>query len=279
LLGICSAQIPDVRFHLDLYGTYNDLANNAGTLHLYDQLGDASTIEISAYIDTDLRAYVSERLEQFSRDPSKDPLEQYFVEDRDLWRVGKQYLPFGSGDLVRENVLAVKGETKLLFENTKLEIAACYGGTGEQRGVIGRLGSQIGASVAIGDSFGISPTSFDLVRSPSASPGIGQGWKDMFGLDASRKIGQFVTSGEIVWLVNGETQLDSNQNIWDVKEVYQVDRNHSILVGFSHGSDNDVNFLRFSTHIPWTKQATFEPLLRFNNGRFYDLGLTLHVRL
>ncbi len=279
LIGAAVAQVPDVRFHLDLYGSYDAPANNSGTFHFYDPLGDASTFQISLNIDSGLHAYLSERLEQFDHDPSHDPLEQYYVEDQGIWRLGKQYLPFGSGTLVRENVLAAMGETKLLVENSRLALAYCDGGVGNQRGVAGRLGGKLGFSAAIGDRFGISPTSFDVVRSPNASPGIGQGWKYMFGADGSRNAGKFTTSGEAVWLLGGETREDLSQLIWDLKETFHFDSNHWVLAGLSNTSDDHVTVARLTAHIPWTKAYAIEPLLRYRDGRYYDFALTVHLRL
>jgi hypothetical protein len=277
--GVAQAQLPDVRFHLDLYGAYDTLANNSGTLHLYDPLGNASTLQISVNIESGLRGYVSERLEQFARDPSRDPLEQYYVEDQGIWRLGKQYLPFGSGDLVRENVLAAMGQTNLFFENSRLALAVCDGGTGNQSGIVGRLGGKLGFSAAVGDRFGISPTSFDLIRSPNDSPGAGQGWKDMLGVDGSRNSGKFTTSGEAVWLLSGETSANPTQVVWDLNETLHLNAAHTILAGFSGTTEGHVNFLRLAAHIPWTKSCSVEPLLRYRDARYHDFALTLRVRL
>ncbi len=279
LVSVAKAQVPNVRFHLDLYGTYDSRNNNTGTLHLYNPLGNASTIQISAEIEPELRAFLSERLEQFPRDPSHDPLEQYYVEDQGIWRLGKQYLPFGAGALVRENVLAASGQTKLLIENTTLNVALCDGGAGNQQGIIGRLGSKLGVSAAYGEHFGISPTSLDLVRSPAASPGSGRGWREMVGADGSRVLGQFTTSAEAVWLLNADSLEDRSQLVWDASETYKIDMNHWVLAGYSHSSDHGDGFIRIQGHIPWTKMAAVEPLLRFENGKFLDLALTVQVRL
>src|SRR5207253_1549758 len=120
---------------------------------------------------------ISQKFAKIPNDPDRDLLDQYYLEDEGIWRIGKQYLPFGSGRFLHESVLAVRGDTQLVLEGLPIVAAAVDNGKGRQRGFVGRIGSRLGLSFALGSHFGINATSFTLVRRPEDSPGVGHGYK------------------------------------------------------------------------------------------------------
>ncbi|HWD38442.1 MAG TPA: hypothetical protein VG944_06310 [Fimbriimonas sp.] len=271
-------QVPDVRIKFDLIGSYYNLPTGPQTLKLYDPLGDASAVQLSFSLEPGLRAFVSERLQAIPNDPSRDPFEQYYVEDEGIWRLGKQYLPFGSGRLIRENVLAARGETNLLFENLNIVAAICDGGPGAQRGIVGRIGNRLGFSFALGQHFGISPTSLDVVRNPESSPGVGRGWNQMVGLDGSKSSGRFLTEGEIVWLHGPDSAQDSDLAISDLGEVYHFDKTHSLEAGWSRRLSDRLDVYRLLVNVPIDKRSTIVPMIRFHDGRLFDFSVTVRAR-
>jgi hypothetical protein len=264
---------------LDLYGAYEFQNGGAGSLRLYNPLGETSAIQIQVLIQPGLHAFLSEPFVPYPNSPGSDPLQEYYVEDDGVWKVGKQFLPFGNKNIIRENVLAAAGQTNLLFENMNLVAAICDGGAGNQQGVVGRFGGIFGVSGALGRHFGISPTSLDVVRPPEDSPGTGHGWQQIYGLDDSRRTGMFTTAAEGVLLMGGETTSDRNGAIFDLSEQFSPSRNRDVTVGYSYSTPQNDNIFRVTGHVPVTKTTTLEPLVRYRNGKLWDSAISVHVRL
>ena len=248
------------------------------SLQLYDPMGNTSNAAIQVTLETGIRAYVSERLEQISRDPSRDPLEEYYVEDPGIWKLGKQYLPFGEGNILRENVIAGRGDFSVL-ENVNLAIAYCDGGTGDQQGIIGRIGNRWGISAAIGRHFGIAPTSLDVIRLPDQTPGIGYGWKQVVGADNYQKFGKLTLVGEIALFTGGEVKTEKDLSLFDISSTYTADRNHSISAGWSRDLSADRDYFRISGSVNVMKQVAIVPLIRVQDNKFLDASVTVHVKI
>jgi len=279
LCTLASAQIPDVRFHLDLTGALVAVDNGPAKLELYDNLGRTSTLNLTFFLEPGLRAYASERIQQIENDPSRDPMEEYSVEDPGSWRVGKQFLPFGSGQILRDNVLAARGDTNLVFENLKITAAVCDGGSGLEQGVVARIGNRLGFSAAVGDHFGIAPTSLDFIRLPEDTPGAGRGWKQAYGIDASHKSGIFTTRADGVLLESGDTPMDRDTALSDISESILPNKYQSLTLGWTHDDENGIDFYRVVGTVQFTKTTTFAPMVRFRDGKLYDFTLELRVHL
>jgi hypothetical protein len=280
-LLICAgrAQTPDVRLRIDLIGTFASLDGGPGTFRLYDLLGHTSTFGLTTYFESGMRLYVTERLQRIPRDQSQDPFEEYYVEDQRIWRIGKQFLPFGNGHLLRENVLAARAETNLAFEGLNIAGAACDAGAGGERGLTARIGNRFGASVAIGEHFGIAPTSLDLVRRPEDTPGAAHGWGRVIGLDGTRRSGRFTLQGEIAWFNRGATASDPDATIADLSGTLRLDRHSSVTLGWTRSVLDRQDFYRLQTSFQLAPNRSIEPMLRMRNSSLYDFSLSLHLRL
>jgi hypothetical protein len=278
LLGVAQAQMPDVRFRLDLNLSAEGIQGGPGSLQLYDPMGHTSNASIAVILETGIRAYASQRLEQISHDPSHDPLEEYYVEDPGIWKLGKQYLPFGTGAILRENVIGARGDFSVL-ENVNLAIAYCDGGAGDQEGFIGRLGNRWGISAAIGRHFGISPTSLDVIRLPDQTPGSGAGWKQVVGADNYQKFGKLTAVGEVAIFTGGEERVIKDLSLFDVSATYAADKNHSAIAGWSRDLSTNRDYYRLSGSVNVMKQVAIVPLIRVQDSRFLDFSLTIHVRV
>jgi hypothetical protein len=271
-------QLPDIRLRVDATLAFDTRQGMPTTIELYDPLGRFSIVSLTALFDSGIRAYFSEELERVPRDPSSDPFQEYYVEDPDIWRAGKQFVPFGSGNLIRENVVAARGDFAL-WEGVDVAAAAFDGGTGAQQGVTARFGGEFGLTVMAGHHFGISPTSLDIIRNPAATPGIGHGWKEALDLDGVKRRGKFTTRAEFLLLSGGETPTDTDLYLFDVSSTMQMDLHHSLTLGYSRDFGGAEDYYRLTGDFRLDKNFSLIPLLRLRDGRFADASLALRVRI
>jgi len=248
-------------------------------VRFYDNLGQHSIASVTFYTEPGFQGFVAEKFERIPGDADRDSLDQYYIEDPGIWRLGKQYLPFGSGRFLHESVLAARADTQLAFEGFPIVLAACDNGDKRQRGVVGRVGSRLGFSFAIGEHFGINATSFDLVRRPEDSPGIGHGYKTMFGLDYSKNAGPLIDlGGEMIMVLGGATPSDHDDTMFDVSAKLQSDPNRSLTVGWTRDNGQRADFYRIMVSFKLTKNFILEPIVRYRGTALFDAGLTLHFK-
>lgn len=279
LTCVAAAQQPDVQFKADLYPTAFTGLNDPNSFRWFDVLGHCSTVGLSVTFEQGFHAYVSERLEKIPNNADSEQLDEYYVEDPGIWRVGKQYLPFGRQTLLREDVRAARGDTRLLFKGLPLSVAVCDNGNKQARGVVGRVGSTIGLSFAIGNDFGAQGTDLTLVRRPGDSPGPGRGYQTIVGADFARRLGMYTVQAEFVALRSGETAMDTSSDVSDLNLTLQPTRYEALVFGWSRDYGSGVNFFRAQGKFLVRKNIWIEPIVRLRDTNFYDLGVTLHVRL
>jgi len=273
------AQNPDIFFNVD--GRMQFLSGSQGPtfVRFYDNLGRHSVGSITFYTEAGFQGFVSEKFERIPGDADTDSLDQYYIEDPGIWRLGKQYLPFGSGRFLHESVLAARAETQLAFEGFPIVVAACDNGDKRQRGVVGRLGSRLGFSFALGEHFGINATSFCLVRRPEDSPGVGHGYKTMFAVDYSKNAGPLLDlGGETILLTGGATPSDHDDAMFDVTAKLQPEPNRSVTVGWTRDNWQRADFYRLMGAFTLSKNLILEPIVRYRNTALFDAGLTLHFK-
>jgi len=161
LLGICFAakafcQTPDVTVRAEFLPTYLTSEGSRSSFRWYSRTGEFSLVGIRMTLDSGLRLAVNQRLERIDNDPDKDSLDEYYIERRGEWKIGKQYLPFGSRRILRDSVPAARVDTRLVFDAVPIQLAVCDAGTGRTRGVVARIGDRWGISIATGDHFGLA---------------------------------------------------------------------------------------------------------------------------
>lgn len=272
-------QLPEVRLKLDSYSAYVARESGPSSFHLYDTLGRTSSLGLTFFLDSGLRAFISQRLQQIPGDPNHDPLDEYYVENEGIWRLGRQYLPFGTGRIFRESAVAARGDTNLILENLPVSVAICDNGPGLQRGIVARTGWKwFGASAAVGDHFGIAATSLDFIRRPDQSPGEGHGWKQVFGMDVGRKTTIFTVRGEILAFRQGDDPKDTDLNVLDVSATLDPSKYQSFTFGWTRRTPDRADFYRLMGSIWLAKNVSFEPVVRYKDDKFYDISLGLRVR-
>jgi hypothetical protein len=280
-LATCSlglAQAPDVRVRLDAVLSLQNEAEGPTLLRLYDPLGNRGVLAVTFFLEPGFRTYVTQKLQQIENDPDQEPLEEYYVEDEGLWRLGKQFLPFGSGKILRESVLAARGETNLILEGLPIVIAACDGGPGRQRGFVGRIGSRVGASFAIGKHFGIASTALTYIRRPEDSPGLRRGYETVFGIDGYRLVGDVALRGEAIMFRRGETAADPDEEVFDGSLSFKPTKEVSLSAGVTRSNAQGRYYLRFAGAVVMDRHTTMEPMVRFAEGKLLDVSLTMRVR-
>ena len=272
------AQVPDVRAHADLslsldYRNETDRSN----LRLYNPLGRPSTVTLNLTLETGYNVLVSERLQRLPGDADGDIFDETYIEDPGIWRVGKQYLPFGAGRLLHESVPAARIDSNLIAERAPVSFALFNAGQQRQNGFVLRVGRSVGGSVAIGEHLGISGTSLGVARRPEEAAGRGGGWKRAFGMDASRRFGKVGLSAEIAFLTGGPQR---DLAVSDLEATFLPDNYHSAGVGYTHASGPySGDTLRFFGRIHAARNIDLEPLVRFKDNGFRDASVTLRVRL
>lgn len=272
------AQIPDIQVHLDVTLSLRGANDTPSLFQFYDVMGRPSILGLSFYTQQGFRAYAAEKLQPLPGDATNDPFDEYYFEDEGIWRVGKQYLPFGSGKILHESALAARGDTNLILENVPIAIALSDGGDGFERGVTGRIGSMIGASIAYGRHFGIAATSLDDIRRPEDAPGTGRGWMEAFGVDASKRFDRWTVRAEAVNFQKGETPLDSNTTLFESAATFEPVRGISTTLTVTREMPDRVDFFRLSGAFAVIKRVTFEPMIRYRNGSLYDIVAQVRVR-
>ncbi|RYG32945.1 hypothetical protein EON81_19445, partial [bacterium] len=163
LVGIAHAQIPDVRVKVDLGLTTRITDQGRTTFRFFDPLGRPSIVGLSLYLEPGFRFYLGQRIQTIPGGPN-DTVDELYLEDEGNWRIGRQYLPFGTGKLLAENANAIRADSNLIFEGLPLSFAAFDNGRGYAQGYVVRIGaSNLGLSAALGDRIGASGTSIGVV--------------------------------------------------------------------------------------------------------------------
>ncbi len=272
-------QNPDVSLKFDGRLDYRTPNGGSPSLRFYDSLGRPSLLQLQFTLEPGLRAFVSQRLQRIRHDGDADLLDEYYIEDQGVWRVGKQIVPFGGGAFLRETVLAARGDIDLPIEGASLAIAVCDGGGQHQRGFAGRLSffdGDLGLSAMMGSHWGINGSSFALFRNPEDSSGSGNGLKQILGVDVSHRFGPLTGRAEAVNMGGRITSHDPSGTALDVSFSVSPSPNRTYTAGWTHGPDG-VNFYRVMGFLQTVKNVFIEPMIRFRNGVEYDFSVQLHV--
>ena len=282
MLGVYSggavAQIPDVRVKFDLTLSLRTEKGQPGLLTAYNVLGRHSTVGLIFYLEPGFRGYVSQKLQKFSGEVDEEPLEEYYIEDEGIWRVGKQFIPFGTGMMLRESVLGARADTNLVLEHFPISVAVFDAGAGRQRGISGRIGTQYGVSLAAGAHIGIASTALTYIRRPEDSPGVGRGWKFALGADYSRRMKDLIFRAEGIGFRRGETALDQDLDVADVSLTWQRTRAQSILFGWTRILPSGGDVFRLSGSFRMSNTTQLEPIVRYRSQRLYDAAIEVRVR-
>lgn len=271
-------QVPDTQIKVDLNFHYNAPRSGQPTFRLYDSFGRHSKLMLYLTLEPGFRVVVSERLQKIDGNADSDQLDEAYLEDPRLWRIGKQYLPFGRQTLFNDSAIAARGETTLLLGGYPIVGAVFDNGDGEARGAAVRAGGRIGISAAVGNNLAAQATSLTLVRAPEASPGLGRGYKTVLGTDFYKKLGRWVISGEFAMFRNGETVQDDSLDVSDLLFSFESAGNTAIRFGWTREWRDSTNFFRGLATVPIHKNVWVEPFVRVRNASIHDAGFSFRIR-
>jgi hypothetical protein len=272
-----SAQVPDVSFFAELLPTATFRQDARPRLTWYDLDGRPSLVGLRLVLESGNRVYVAQRLQRIEGSGDPDTVDEYYIESRGSWRVGKQALPFGRRLLLRENALAARLDTELVLDELPVAVAYCDAGAGRNRGIVGRVGRALGASFAVGNHFGIQQTSFTTLRRPESAPGRGRGHRLALGADIGLPFGSTFVVAEFVALRDGETAADTDQDV----SLLRVDigGDGKLQAGWARNWSDAGDVYILAMRIPMRDKLVLEPQVRLGRGGLGAFSATLRVRL
>ncbi|MEJ5170876.1 MAG: hypothetical protein WHU10_07810 [Fimbriimonadales bacterium] len=277
--GLALAQTPQVSAQLDASLTYRSVSGGDTTVRTYDSLSRPSTVRLSLALETGWNLTVRERFEKLPNDPDSESMLEYYLEDPGLWRVGKQALPFGSGFLCPMHAKAAAGFFPLPLGGIPVAAALVDDGGGRPQGVVVRAGRTVGLSAGVGRYLGVGSQTLAVFRNPDEPLGRGRGFRSAFAFDAVRKSGAWRLGVEHVRLWDGETPADRTVDATDLWARLEPSRYRALLLGWTREWNSGAEVLRAGGSFLVVRNVWFEPLVRYRDGRFQDLGLTMRVRL
>lgn len=270
---VALGQAPDVRIKGDVSFSY--INNDGASLRTISPLFRYSTISLSTLSPLGFNILLSQRFSFLQDDADNEFFDEYYVEDSGSWRIGKQYLPFGGGQILRETALAARVDSNLIFEGLPLSLALVDAGKERQAGLIGRLGGRgYGFSAALGDHWGINGSALALFQTLGPGLGRGNGFQQAFGFDWNQRSGRLTTRYESVALRQSNVDGD-DLNLTDLSFTYDLGGRNSVLFGISDGRER---WTRFGGTYNAKHGVTVEALTRALNGRIVESSVTLRVR-
>ncbi len=276
-ITVC-AQNPDVRIRSDIRLHYRSERLGDSSLRWYDPLGRHSLVSIEFGLEPGFRGFVSERLQKIPDNSDNEQLDEYYVEDPGLWRVGKQYMPFGKQRILNEAARGARGDTNLILESIPVAIAVCDNGSGRTRGIFARAGGRFGVSGAYGNHIGAQSTSLVGIRRPEDAKGFGRGYKAAVGVDYARKYGNLSMEGEVVALRAGMSSADIDKEVSELALGYTASKTVWLGLAWSRDWRESVGLLRAEGRIEPYRNLFIEPMVRMKNSRLFDVGISVRAK-
>ncbi len=233
-VGVC-AQTPDVSIVTDLRTVISE-SGFKPRLRLVDPLARHSTLTLQTVLENGIVARVSQRFARIPNDRAASLLETATLEAPGLWQIGQIQLPFGRQNLVRDYGAGGRLTTVLLIDALPVELGWVDSGDERVQGVVVRIGSRIGVSIASGAHFAATGTSLAMLRDPETAPGLGRGYRNILGADASTTVGGLTWSAEAISLRRGHTTMDEREDYVDLSVTRGDPKDLDwITVGYSRG--------------------------------------------
>lgn len=281
LCGVATAQTPQVAIFADLRPTWFVETGQTSRIRWYDPNGYYSVVGFHLVLETGNIVRLTQRLERITGDGDPDSIDEAYVENRGSWRIGKQYLPFGQMNILRETVPAIRYDTELVFDGLPISVAVSDNRDGLTRGVVARMGKDIGVSLAVGDHIGIQGSALTQFQRPEDAPGRGRGYNQALGFDTQYNWAGGLLALEWVVLTDGETPLDRDKSLSDVRYRFTTKgTGYLVTLGWSRAWNDELDWYRAQLEIPIDgEKVVWEPFVRFRGFGWRDFGLTVHIRL
>ncbi len=278
LTALGFAQQPLVQTGVDFRPMLRMARDGEGIVRLYDDSGHISTVHLTLLTEVGFRVYIAQRLQRIANDSDNELLNEYYIEDTNYWRVGKQLLPFGLAMLEREYVRAGRVNTTLALGGYPISVAYCDGGTLHPKGFVARIGREYGVSVAAGENFGISGTSLNDIRLPEEAPPIGGGYRLLIGADYMRKSGDWTLAMEWLRARDGHRVEDKDNDYSLAKLQYDLPFGRKASFAWARSFENREDNYRLRLDAPIAGNVNFIPQVRWQGGRLLESSIGLQIR-
>ena len=280
---VASAQKLDPVFYVDLRPTFTSTRGGTNEFHWYDRDARPSVVGVRLNLQNGNQIHLSQRLERIENTGDVDSLDEYTLERRGEWKLGKQYLTFGAGGLVRDSAPALSVQTHVVFDRLPATIAIAEAGPGRARGLFARVGRDTGVSVAVGEHLANQPTSLSTIRNPEDAPGRDHGYGLILGIDARQQMGAFSVVGEFASFQQGQDTSDVDTQVSDLRATWRAAKTSrsaeiSLLFGWSRDWQSREDFYRISADVQVDRHFIVSPYVRFNRGALAQVGLSSRIR-
>jgi hypothetical protein len=245
----------------------------------YDPMGRYSTVALDFTLEPGFNVVVSQKFQRIPHDADPESFDEYYIEDKGYWKVGKQYLPFGRSTVLRESVYA--GTIRLTIGDRAFPFVFGYAdaGEGRQRGFMARIGDKVGLSIMEGHNLAINATALTVIRRPEESPGRGRGYERTFGIDGRITVAPNMTvSLDHVSFRRGETAEDDLLDVSDISVTWMPQPDLHASLALTHEWRSVSTFIRLSGHFAVKDGIYLEPFVRLKDGRVFDASLSLRIK-
>lgn len=274
------AQTPQVAIFADLRPTWFVETKQVNRIRWYDPHGQYSVIGFHIVLETGHIVKVTQRLEKIDNDGERDTIDEAYIESRGIWRLGKQYLPFGQQNIMKESVPALRYDSPLLLGAVPVSFAVSGNVDGYTQAAVARFGGDLGVSIAVGDNLAIQGSSLAQFRRPEDAPGRGRGYHKAIGLDTKYGWAGGVLEAEWVLLTDGQTSLDEDMNLSDLRYRFTTKGTNFVTVlAWSRSWSDRQDWYRAFIEVPVSNNVVWEPFVRFSGLHWQDFGLTARIRL
>lgn len=272
------AQIPNVQVKFDGLLFLRDGKGSSPRFKAYDLWGKHSVITIELNIEPGFDLVLSQRFQPIEGDSDSRLVDELTISDRGYWRVGKLYGVFGAGKVYRESALGAEFNLTVGSKATPFVLTLLDEKAGRQRGVLARLGSKLGVSLAVGEHFASNGSALTVIRRPEDGPGRDRGYKFMAAVDYQARVvgGRLIL--EQVLLRDGERESDNNLDVSHVEYGRPIGTKWNVVASFSQEWQSQSTFLALGLSFNVYPSVFLEPIVRIKNGELYDWGFGLRVK-
>lgn len=279
VVGRSFGQGANVRISADFNPQLRFTADGAARFRMYNDDGQHSRVRLGVTLENGWIVRLYQKIGRIDNDPDESGTEEAYLEKPGWWQAGKFYIPFGGGRIIRETGLGFKLDTTLALADLPIEAAYIYNGSRKQRGFVARIGAPIGVSVAYGEHFGIGGTALTQIRFPESSPGEGRGYGLIAGVDVQKAFGNLDTYVEYMWLRNGATAMDEDEELLNVRVAYQFPFGPLIEAESTFTFCNPTTNLRIGAQIAGMEELFFVPTVRYYQESGWRIGIGLRIRI
>lgn len=272
-------QAPRVSLSADINTQVRTFENGKPQFHWYDDTGNYSRIRMNIDLEEGWTFRFRQKLSRIKNDPDTSAMDEIFLEQRNDWRFGKQYIPYGTGRVIKETAIGVRLNSFLEFIDVPVSVMLLDNGAKKQRGGVIRVGDWVGVSVALGEHFGINSTSFTQVRPPEDPAGRDRGYRLVYGVDVTKEFRNFTFSMEFISLREGHSVLDQKDDVINVIFGYQFPYGPNIEFEGTLFTNSDLAGVRISSQIPLSRIFFLSPSAHFRQTYGWNYAVSLQIRL